>query len=34
MKFRLFGVHGLLLSLGCHPNRPVVDPGPQPDVGR
>lgn len=22
----------LLLSLGCHPNRPVVDPGTRPDV--
>jgi len=24
---------GLLLSLGCHPNRPVLDPGPKADVG-
>lgn len=23
---------GVLLSLGCHPNRPVLDPGPRPDV--
>jgi hypothetical protein len=23
----------VLLSLGCHPSRPVVDPGPKPDVG-
>ena len=23
----------LLLSLGCHPNRPIVDLGPRPDVG-
>jgi hypothetical protein len=29
----LVPVAALLLSLGCHPNRPVVDPGPRPDVG-
>ncbi|MBI2188592.1 MAG: carboxypeptidase regulatory-like domain-containing protein [Acidobacteria bacterium] len=23
----------VLLSLACHPSRPVVDPGPRPDVG-
>jgi hypothetical protein len=23
----------LLLSLACHPSRPVVDPGPRPEVG-
>lgn len=23
----------LLLSAGCHPSRPVIDPGPRPDVG-
>jgi len=23
----------LLLSLGCHPSRPVIDPGSRPDVG-
>ena len=23
----------LLLSLGCHPSRPVLDAGPKPDVG-
>jgi hypothetical protein len=24
---------GLLLSLGCHPSRPILDTGPKPDVG-
>jgi hypothetical protein len=34
MTFRsLVAATALLLSLGCHPNRPVVDPGPKPDVG-
>jgi hypothetical protein len=34
MTLRLFvPISALLLSLGCHPNRPVVDPGPQADVG-
>lgn len=23
----------MLLSLACHPSRPVLDPGPKPDVG-
>jgi hypothetical protein len=23
----------VLLGLGCHPSRPVTDPGPRPDVG-
>jgi hypothetical protein len=25
-------IGALLLSIACHPNRPVVDPGPRPDV--
>src|SRR5919108_5003130 len=29
----LVAVTAVLLSLGCHPNRPVLDPGPQADVG-
>ena len=34
MTFRLLvPVTALLLSLGCHPNRPVLDPGPAADVG-
>ena len=34
MTFRLLvPVTALLLSLGCHPNRPVLDPGPTADVG-
>ena len=34
MTFRLLvPVVAVLLSLGCHPNRPVVDAGPKPDVG-
>ena len=23
----------VLLNIGCHPSRPVLDPGPRPDVG-
>lgn len=26
-------IAALLLSVACHPSRPVVDPGPRPDVG-
>ena len=34
MTFRLLvPAAALLLSLGCHPNRPVLDPGPKADVG-
>jgi hypothetical protein len=34
MTFRLLvPATALLLSLGCHPSRPVLDPGPKPDVG-
>ena len=34
MTFRLWvPATALLLSLGCHPSRPVLDPGPKPDVG-
>ena len=34
MTFRLLVPAGaLLLSLACHPNRPVVDPSPRADVG-
>jgi carboxypeptidase family protein len=34
MTFRLLvPVTALLLSLGCHPGRPVLDTGPKPDVG-
>jgi hypothetical protein len=29
----LVSVSALLLSLACHPNRPVIDPGPAADVG-
>ena len=28
-----FTLGTLLLSLGCHPSRPVIDTGPRPDVG-
>jgi hypothetical protein len=34
MTFRLLvPATALLLSLGCHPSRPVLDTGPKPDVG-
>ena len=34
MRFRLLvPATALLLSLGCHPSRPVLDTGPKPDVG-
>ena len=34
MTFRLLiPATALLLSLGCHANRPVIDPGPKADVG-
>ena len=34
MTFRLLvPTVALLLSLGCHPNRPVLDPGAKADVG-
>jgi hypothetical protein len=34
MPFRLLVLAAaLLLSVACHPSRPVLDPGPQPDVG-
>ena len=34
MTFRLLvSATALLLSLGCHPSRPVLDAGPKPDVG-
>lgn len=34
MTFRLLvPATSLLLSLGCHPGRPVLDTGPKPDVG-
>jgi len=34
MRFRqLVPATALLLSLGCHPSRPVLDTGPKPDVG-
>jgi hypothetical protein len=34
MTFRLLATAAaLLFSLGCHPNRPVIDAGPKPDVG-
>jgi polygalacturonase len=34
MTFRLLvPVTAVLLSLGCHPSRPVLDAGPKPDVG-
>jgi len=34
MTFRLLvPATALLLSLGCHPNRPVLDTGPKADVG-
>ena len=29
----LVPVAAVLLSLGCHPSRPVLDPGPKADVG-
>ena len=34
MTYRLMpAIVGLLLSLGCHPNRPVLDAGAKADVG-
>ena len=34
MKLRIFTVAGaLLLTVACHPSRPVVDVGTKPDVG-
>jgi carboxypeptidase family protein len=32
MKRALVAASALLLSIACHPSRPVVDPGPRPDV--
>jgi hypothetical protein len=34
MRLRLTcAVVAMLSSLACHPSRPVIDPGPRPDVG-
>jgi hypothetical protein len=32
MKRAFIAASSLLLSVGCHPNRPVIDPGPKPEV--
>ena len=32
MKRAFIAASALLLSVGCHPSRPVIDPGPKPDV--
>ena len=32
MKRAFITASALLLSVGCHPSRPVIDPGPRPDV--
>jgi carboxypeptidase family protein len=32
MKRALVAAGALVLSVACHPSRPVIDPGPKPDV--
>ena len=32
MKRAFITASALLLSVGCHPSRPVIDPGPKPNV--